>query len=143
MSEAPQVFNIFCRDTCIVHLHVLGLRGTNIAQPGILMECVLDFLEGAVEAERCAKVSVALVSEETLLRPREQRRRSFARQVFESAEVTLSLQRCSFTFNVPRDAHPSFETNLVRAGWRMAFAFDLRGGGVLNWQLPLNMALLS
>ena len=143
MSEVPQVFNIYCRDTCIVHLHALGLLGGNIAQPGILMEFVLDFLKVSSEQERCAKVSVSLVSEETLLRPREQRRRAFTRQVFESSEITLSLERCSFTFNVPRDAHPSFETNLVRVRWRMEFAFDLADGSILNWNLPLNMALLS
>ena len=153
-NEAPKTYNIFCSDTCLVHLHVLGLIGKNIAQPGYLMECVLDFVP--TESYMCSHVSIELVTEETVLCPKQTHIQKYAKQVFESSDITLSCRRTSFTFNVPRNCHPTFETDKVKVNWELRFCFQtckreekgsagtgkLQSSGELNWKLPLVMSLL-
>ena len=150
-ESAPQTYNIYCSDFCLCHLHVLGLTGKT-AQPGCLLECVLDFPQNSGYV--CARTTVVLVAEETVLRPRSAKMATSDRAWFETSEVCLNCDRTSFTFNVARDACPSFETDLVRAGWELRFAFEvgakavgagakavgageLQSSGKLEWKLPL------
>ena len=149
---ASQTYNIFCHDTCFVHLHVLGLSGNgNVTQPGCLMECVLDFLP--TDLYTCSKVSVELVVTEILLKPKQAKMKQFTKQVFENSDITLHCSRTTFTFNVPRDSHPSIESDLVKLEWELQFTFQVlcsNSAGaaysqavpqVLNWKLPMQMSL--
>ncbi|QDZ20782.1 hypothetical protein HOP50_04g33040 [Chloropicon primus] len=140
--DRESCYNIFCGETCFVHLHLLG--DLNV-QPGDLIECVLDFLPTEVV---CSKVAIELVAQETILRPKQtnRARRTSSRQAYADEDVVLHSTRTSFTFNVPRDSFPSFETDLIKLDWEIRFAFDIFTGtpaakGELNWKLPVRLAL--
>ena len=141
--ERESSYNIYCGEVCLVRLHVLGDLD---AQPGDLIECVLDFLPSA--GASCAKVSVELCSEETVLRPRQgnKARVKSSRQAYCDEEAVLHSARTSFTLSVPRESPPSFESDLVKLEWELRFAFDVLTGpsgakGQLNWKLPVRLSL--
>ena len=96
----------------------------------------------------CAKVSVELCSEETVLRPRQgnKARVKSSRQAYCDEEAVLHSARTSFTLSVPRESPPSFESDLVKLEWELRFAFDVLTGpsgakGQLNWKLPVRLSL--
>jgi len=145
-GDALQTYNIHCNDTAIVRLHVLGLQGRH-AHPGSLLECVLDFLPTGGELV-CSEVSLMLCSEEKVVRPKLAHQNRFTKLWHQSTEITLHTSKTSFTFNVPSESYPTFETDSVGLEWALVFDFKLckpspKGlypSGKMNWSLPVIMS---
>lgn len=58
--------------------------------------------------------------------------------------ATGDTARCAFTFHVPHDATPTFDTGVVRLAWHLEFVFTLESHGLgqpqqLKWSLPLTV----